>query len=68
VLRAIAPSIPAVAAVVLARALESGARGEARALGELALYGAVTVAATLVFERDLLREARGYLGRPAAAG
>jgi O-antigen/teichoic acid export membrane protein len=64
-LRAIAPSVPAVAAVLLARALESGPRGEARALGELALYAAVTIAATLVFERDLLREARGYLTRAA---
>jgi O-antigen/teichoic acid export membrane protein len=61
-LRAIAPSVPAVGAVVLARAVESGARTEARAIGELALYAAVTIAATLVFERDLLREARGYLG------
>jgi O-antigen/teichoic acid export membrane protein len=67
-LRAIAPSVPAVGAVVLARAVESGARSEARALGELALYVGVTVAATLVFERDLLREARGYLTRPAEAG
>jgi O-antigen/teichoic acid export membrane protein len=66
-LRAIAPSIPAVGAVLLARALESGARSEARALGELALYAAVTLTATVVFERDLLREARGYLARPAAA-
>jgi O-antigen/teichoic acid export membrane protein len=67
-LRAIAPSIPAVGAVVLARALESGPSTEGRAVGELALYVAVTVAATLVFERDLLREARGYLTRPAPAG
>lgn len=67
-LRAIAPSIPAAGAVALARVLESGPRSEGRALGELAVYIAVTVAATLVFERDLLREARGYLGRPAAAG
>jgi O-antigen/teichoic acid export membrane protein len=66
-LRAIAPSVPAVGAVALARALESGARTEARAIGELALYGAVTLAATLVFERDLLREARGYLTRGATA-
>jgi O-antigen/teichoic acid export membrane protein len=67
-LRAIAPSIPALGAVLLARTLESGGRTEARAVGELALYAAVTVAATLIFERDLLREARGYLTRPAAAG
>jgi O-antigen/teichoic acid export membrane protein len=67
-LRAIAPSVPAVGAVVLARAVESGARTEARAIGELALYAAVTIAATLVFERDLLREARGYVTREAPAG
>jgi O-antigen/teichoic acid export membrane protein len=67
-LRAIAPSIPAVGAVLLARVLETGARSEARAIGELALYAAVTLVATLVFERDLLREARGYLGRVATEG
>jgi O-antigen/teichoic acid export membrane protein len=67
-LRAIAPSIPAVGAVVLARALESGSRTEARAIGELVLYIGVTIAATLLFERDLLREARGYLTRPAPLG
>ena len=65
-LRAIAPSVPAVGAVLLARAVETGSRSEARAIGELALYAAVTIAATLVFERDLLREARGYLARAAA--
>jgi hypothetical protein len=52
----------------LARALESGPRTEGRALGELAIYAVVTAAATAVLERDLLREARGYLVRPAAAG
>jgi O-antigen/teichoic acid export membrane protein len=67
-LRAIAPSVPAVAAVVLVRALESGGRTEARVIVELAVYAVITLAATLVFERDLLREARGYLGRPAPAG
>jgi O-antigen/teichoic acid export membrane protein len=67
-LRAIAPSLPAVGAVALARALESGPRTEGRALGELAIYAVVTAAATVVLERDLLREARGYLVRPAAAG
>jgi O-antigen/teichoic acid export membrane protein len=66
-LRAIAPSIPAVGFVLLARALESGARTEGRAVAELALYIAVTATATFVFERDLLREARGYLARTAAA-
>jgi hypothetical protein len=31
------------------------------------LYIGVTIAATLLFERDLLREARGYLTRPRPA-
>jgi O-antigen/teichoic acid export membrane protein len=66
-LRAVAPSLPAAGAVALARALESGPRSEGRALGELALYVLVTAVATLVLERDLLREARGYLARPAPA-
>jgi O-antigen/teichoic acid export membrane protein len=67
-LRAVTPSLPAVGAVALARAIESGPRTEGRALGELAIYAVVTAAATVVLERDLLREARGYLVRPAAAG
>ena len=62
--RAILPSIPAVGAVLLARALESGDRTGAMAAGELALYLAVTVAATVAIEGRLLREAAGYL-RPA---
>jgi O-antigen/teichoic acid export membrane protein len=67
-LRAVAPSLPAVGAVALARALERGPRTVGTALGELAIYAVVTAAATVVLERDLLREARGYLVRPAAAG
>lgn len=41
------------------------------ALGQLALYVLVTVAATLVLERPLLREVLGYVRgrpRPASAG
>jgi PST family polysaccharide transporter len=67
--RAIAPSVPAVAVILAARALVDD-RSLGLALGELALYLAVTVAATLYFERDLLREVAGYLGgrkQPAGA-
>ena len=66
--RAIAPTIPAVAAVLRVRALESGPRTLAIALGELGLYIAVTVVMTLVFERRLLAEVWGYLRpRPRVA-
>jgi polysaccharide transporter, PST family len=63
--RAIAPTVPAVAAVLAVRALD-GERSVGVALGELTLYAAVTVAATVVFERELLREVLGYLRRPRA--
>ena len=56
------------AAVLLLRALESGERTFAMAMGELLLYIGVTVVATWYFESRLLREAVGYLRRqPAAA-
>lgn len=60
-LRALAPTVPAAGAVLLARALEAGERTAATAAGELALYAAVTAAATLALERPLLREVAGYL-------
>ncbi|HEV2752728.1 MAG TPA: oligosaccharide flippase family protein [Solirubrobacteraceae bacterium] len=61
-LRALAPSVPAVVVVLGLRALEgAGPRGVLAAVAELALYLAVTAAATLAFERPLLREALGYL-------
>jgi O-antigen/teichoic acid export membrane protein len=69
--RALAPSVPAVGAVLALRLAESGERTLGLALGELALYLALTALATWVFERNLLREVLGYLrsaeGRPAAA-
>jgi hypothetical protein len=66
--RALAPTIPAAAAVLLVRALEPVHRSLGVALGELALYVAVTALATWAFERALLREALGYLrSRPATA-
>jgi PST family polysaccharide transporter len=60
-LRAIAPTVPAAAAVLLLRALESGARSRGDVVVEFTLYVAVTVLATYAFERPLLRELTGYL-------
>jgi O-antigen/teichoic acid export membrane protein len=70
-LRSLAAAAPPVAAVLGMRALEAGAaRTPAIALAELAVYLAVTVAATFWLERPLLREVVGYLRRPVplAAG
>jgi PST family polysaccharide transporter len=60
-LRAIAPSVPAAAAVLGLRALESGSRTLAIALTELVVYVAVTVLATIALERPLLQEVLGYV-------
>jgi peptidoglycan biosynthesis protein MviN/MurJ (putative lipid II flippase) len=60
-LRAILPTVPAVAVVLAVRALESGPRTLAMALGELALYIVVTLVATWMFEGRLIREAAAYL-------
>jgi len=68
-LRAVAPTVPAAAAVLLVRLLVDE-RSLGIALGEVGLYVAVTLAATVYLERGLLREAFGYLGgraRPAEA-
>jgi PST family polysaccharide transporter len=59
--RALAPTLPAVAAVLaLKAALDTSL---AVAIAEAAAYLAVTAAATYVLERPLLREALGYLRR-----
>jgi lipopolysaccharide exporter len=68
--RAIAPTVPAVAAALALRALDVE-RTAALAAVELTVYLGVTAGATLLFERELLREALGYLrGRraPVPAG
>lgn len=65
VIRSIAPTIPAVGAVLLVRLLVGGEDTLVRALGEMALFGVVTIAATALLERSLLREAIGYLRRSA---
>jgi O-antigen/teichoic acid export membrane protein len=64
VLRAIAPTIPAVAAVLVLRLALEGERTLDLALLELALYLVVTALMTVALERPLLREARSYLRRP----
>jgi O-antigen/teichoic acid export membrane protein len=67
-LRAIIPTLPATAAVLLVRLVEHGTRTKAEAVGELALYALVTILATALTERPLVREAFGYLrGRSAVA-
>jgi O-antigen/teichoic acid export membrane protein len=71
-LRAIAPTVPATAAVILIRQIETGERTASMALVELAVYVLVTVVATILLEGGLLREAWGYVrrraGTPPAAG
>jgi O-antigen/teichoic acid export membrane protein len=58
--RALAPTVPAVAVVFGARLLE-GDRTAGLAVGEVVAYVVVTLVATAVFERALLREVLGYL-------
>jgi O-antigen/teichoic acid export membrane protein len=60
-LRALAPSVPAIGIVLLVRLAESGERTAAVAVAELAGYLVLTAAFTWIFERDLLREAVGYV-------
>jgi O-antigen/teichoic acid export membrane protein len=65
-IRAIGPSIPAIAVVLTMRLVEGAPRSLGIALAELTVYAAVTAVATFVMERALLTEAWGYI-RPAAA-
>jgi PST family polysaccharide transporter len=62
-LRSLAPTVPAALLVLLVRLIEPGHRTVAMVLVELVAYLAVTVAATVVLERPLIREALGYLRR-----
>jgi O-antigen/teichoic acid export membrane protein len=59
--RAIAPTVPGLAAVLLVRAADLFERTFAVAVGEVLLFAVLTVLATWVLERRLLREAIGYL-------
>ena len=62
-LRALAPTVPAVALVLGLRLVESADRTALLAGAELAAFVAVAAAATVALERGLLREALGYLRR-----
>ena len=63
--RAAVPTVPAVAAVLLAR-LAGGGDSALRAALELALFAGVAAAVTVVWERELLRRAVALLRRPPA--
>lgn len=63
-LRAIAPTVPAAAAILVVRAgIGTEGRSPWQAATELVAYAAVAVACTLAFERQLVRELTGYLRR-----
>jgi PST family polysaccharide transporter len=67
--RSLVPVLPGALLVLALRLAESGGRGPAEALAELALYIAITALMTVALERPLLREMFGYLRgapRPAA--
>lgn len=59
--RAIAPSIAPLVVLLALRALSDFERTAGTVIAELALYVALTVAATWALERPLLRELSGYL-------
>jgi hypothetical protein len=60
-LRAILPTLPATAAVLITRQLTGGADTAATAIAEFCLYVGVTIAATWGIEGRLVREALGYV-------
>ncbi|MGH2953243.1 MAG: oligosaccharide flippase family protein [Solirubrobacterales bacterium] len=69
--RAVAPSVPATVLILGVRAAVDAERTLGLALAELGLYALATVAATWIFERQLLTEVLGYLRRavrPSPAG
>ena len=66
VARALAPTVPATAVVLVAREVFDGSRTPARAIAELVVFLVVVLLATLVLERRLLAEAIGYLRGPLA--
>jgi O-antigen/teichoic acid export membrane protein len=62
-IRGIAPTLPAIGAVLVIRTIETGERTAEIVLGELALYGILIAAATWLLERELVAEMVGYLRR-----
>jgi O-antigen/teichoic acid export membrane protein len=65
--RAMLPTVPAAAVLLIVRALESGHRSLALAVAELVAYVIVVAGATWLFERQLIREAIAYVLRRRAA-
>ncbi len=59
--RAVLPTMPAVAVVLLIRLVHHGHESAGLVIAQLAAYLAVTIAATWGLERTLLREAIGYV-------
>jgi hypothetical protein len=59
--RAMLPTLPAIAIVLLVRALETGPRTLAEAIVEACVYALAVIAATWAVEGNLLREVGGYL-------
>jgi O-antigen/teichoic acid export membrane protein len=59
--RAVAPTVPGLGLVLLARALVDGQRTLPLAVGELALYSVAVIAFTLMLERRLVVEIVGYV-------
>jgi O-antigen/teichoic acid export membrane protein len=68
-MRAIIPTLPAGAVVLVLRFVESGERTAAHAILEMVVFGLLCVWMTWLFERPLLREVVGYVrgGRGATA-
>lgn len=62
-IRALLPSVPAIGTVLVLRLIEPFDRSPLLAVGELVIFLGVFAAATWVIERELLREALGYLRR-----
>lgn len=65
VARAIAPTFPAAAGILIGRAVLGGGNSVHRTLTEIVAYGATVVIATWFAERSLLQEAVGYLRKAA---
>jgi O-antigen/teichoic acid export membrane protein len=62
--RGLAPVVPPTLLILLVRQVGPDGRSPARAVAEVVVYAAVTVAATYVLERRLIHELAGYLRGP----
>jgi O-antigen/teichoic acid export membrane protein len=65
--RGVLPVIPPALLILAVRQISPDGRSLGRALAELVLYVVVTIAATYVIERRLIRELLGYLRSPRGA-